>query len=133
MVIGKALYLVALIVLYQMPKTDSPSSLYYIMVIVFLLMMSFNWAVFHSIVEPCIAYYVQEQHLGTAWGIVGSTLGLCQSIFSLVNIWITSSSKSELLSYSYLMLNYIVVGGVSLGVGLWIRCRDYSRLDSRLE
>jgi len=132
MLFGRALYFVALIFLSLIPQTDTPSSLNYLVVILFLFIMSFNWAVFHSILEPCIAYYVEEKALGSAWGVVGSSLGLSQSIFSLMNIGITSSSKSLLKSYEKLIIYYIVIAGLALLVACWIRFRDYTPLDKNL-
>jgi hypothetical protein len=60
---------------------------------------------------------------------MGSTLGLCQSIFSLMNIYVTTSSKSLLRSYSTLLFNYIIIAGVSIAFAVWVRLRDYSILD----
>ena len=87
--------------------------------------MSLNWAVFHSIVEPITSYYVKEIHMGTAWGVVGSTIGCTLSFFSVCNMIITNSSLSQLKSYESLITLYIFASGLSLLVALWIRFRDY--------
>jgi hypothetical protein len=60
MIGSRLLYMIALIVLLNIPQTDTPSSLNYVIIIVFLLIMSFNWAVFHSILEPGLACFVKE-------------------------------------------------------------------------
>jgi hypothetical protein len=129
MIIGRVLYMFSLIILRQIPQTDTPSSGYYFAIIVFFLIMSFNWAVFHSILEPCIAYFVEEKDIGSALGLVGSAMGFCQSVFSIMNIVVTSSSKSLLSSYSSLIFYYILIAGVALLLSIWIRLRDYSILD----
>jgi uncharacterized membrane protein YidH (DUF202 family) len=67
--------------------------------------------------------------LGTALGIMGSCMGLCQSIFSLMNITITTSSKSLLKSYSTLILCYIIIAAISVLLAVWVRVRDYGILD----
>ena len=129
MIIGRVLYMISLIILRQIPQTDTPSSGYYFAIIVFFLIMSFNWAVFHSILEPCIAYFVEEKDIGSALGLVGSAMGFCQSVFSIMNIVVTTSSKSLLSSYSSLIFYYILIAGVAVLLSIWIRLRDYSILD----
>ncbi len=129
MIFSRLLYMIALIILRSIPQTDTPTGGYYVAIILFFLIMSFNWAVFHSILEPCIAYFVEEKDIGTAMGLVGSAMGFCQSVFSIMNILVTTSSKSLLNSYSSLIFNYIVISAVSLLLAIWIRARDYSVLD----
>ena len=133
MILSKALYFGMLIWVSNLETTDRPTSFYYAVIIAFLLVMSFNWAVFHSIVEPITSYYVKEEHMGTAWGVIGSTLGFTQSVFSVCNIVITGSSLSQLKSYSSLIKMFVIVGGLSLLIAIWIRFRDYSILDKTYE
>jgi hypothetical protein len=49
MILGRALYFGSLIFLSLIPQTATPTSLNYLFIVGFLLIMSFNWAVFHSI------------------------------------------------------------------------------------
>lgn len=60
-------------------------------------------------------------------------MGLCQSIFSLMNITITTSSKSLLKSYSSLILCYIIIAVISVFLAIWVRVRDYDILDKEFE
>jgi hypothetical protein len=129
MIGSRLLYFLALIALIQIPQTDDPTTLNYFFIIAFLLIMSFNWAVFHSVLEPSLAYFVKESELGTALGIMGSSIGLCQSVFSLMNIKVMGSSKSLLKSYSTLIFNYIIIAGVAVALAIWVRIRDYHTLD----
>lgn len=49
MLFARLLYLLAMVALASLPQTDQPSSFNYLAVVSFLVVMSFNWAVFHSI------------------------------------------------------------------------------------
>lgn len=133
MIGSRLAYFIALIFLLNIPQTDAPTSSHYVIIVFFLLIMSFNWAAFHSILEPGVAYYANKNELGTAMGVMGSAIGLTQCVFSLMNISVTSSSKSLLMSYSTLIFNYIIVAGVSVALAVWVRFRDYSALDRSFE
>lgn len=133
MIGSRLAYFIALILLRNIPQTDAPTSSHYVIIVFFLLIMSFNWAAFHSILEPGVAYYANKNELGTAMGVMGSAIGLTQCVFSLMNISVTSSSKSLLMSYSTLIFNYIIVAGVSVALAVWVRVRDYSALDRSFE
>jgi hypothetical protein len=131
MIASRLLYVIALIVLINIPQTDTPTFFNYAIIIIFLVVMSFNWAVFHSILEPGLACFVKEQELGTALGIMGSCMGLSQSLFSLMNITVTTSSKSLLKSYSTLIFYYVIIASVSVLLAIWVRVRDYDVLDKQ--
>jgi fucose permease len=60
MIASRLLYTIALIILINIPQTDTPSFFNYAVIIIFLIIMSFNWAVFHSILEPGLACFVKE-------------------------------------------------------------------------
>ena len=60
MIASRLLYVIALIVLINIPQTDTPTFFNYAIIIIFLVIMSFNWAVFHSILEPGLACFVKE-------------------------------------------------------------------------
>ena len=130
MVWSKAAYLLLLILVAILPRTDQPSALHFIILTLFLVVFSFNLTMFHSIVQPVTSYYSKPEHIGTSWGIIGSSLGLCQSTFSLINIWVLSSSASALKSYSKLTVLFIFMAVLSLLIALWIRFREtYNQLD----
>ena len=130
MVWSKAAYLLLLVMVAILPRTDQPSAMHFIVIVLFLVVFSFNLAVFHSIVEPITSYYIKAEHMGTSWGIIGSSLGLCQCTFSLINMWVLSSSASALKAYSKLTVLFVVMAILSLGIAFWIRWRDtYDSLD----
>ena len=128
MVGSKAVYLVLVILLVSLSETDSPSAWHYIVVVLFLVVFSFNLTVFHSIVEPITSYFIRPHLMGTSWGIIGSTLGLCQSVFSVVNMEVLSSSASTLKAYSSILTLYLIIAVLSLLIALWIRFRDAYRV-----
>jgi hypothetical protein len=76
--LASLLYFLGLAGLYFLPnirKGDKASSFHYVVIAFFCIAMSFIFAEIYSCLCSCIIYVVEKKYLGTAWGVIGSTLG----------------------------------------------------------
>ena len=74
--LSTCLFFVMMVCLYFLPNTSDPSAWHYIFIILFLISMSFAFTIFYAGVSPAISYIVEEESIGTAWGVVGTAIGL---------------------------------------------------------
>lgn len=79
---------------------------------------------YYSCLTTAVSYVVHPSVIGTAWGAVGSSIGLCQCLAPLAFIPIINSDIN--LSVSYQRLNFF---GISLAVipvlfALWINYKN---------
>ncbi len=83
-------------------------------------MMSINFAMYYSCLTSAVSYVVKPCFIGTAWGAVGSSIGLSQCLVPLAFIPIINSDSN--LSVSYQRLNYfaIVLAAIPVLFGFWI-------------
>lgn len=100
-------YFTFMIILYLLPNTSSPSPIYYILVAMFLCSMSMGLATFYSILCPSIAYVVDEDCLGTAWGVVGTMYGLAEFLVPFINSW--AIDQGSTLAEGYTNLSFLAI------------------------
>jgi Na+/H+-translocating membrane pyrophosphatase len=77
-----------------------------------------------------VSYVVSPNVLGTAWGAVGSSLGLSQCLVPLIFIPIINSNFDISISYELVNLFGVAFAAISVLFSIWIICwENYSVLD----
>ncbi len=79
------LFFISITCVYFLPNTDTPTVLHYIVISIFLLMISAMFATEYCALITSITYLVDKESLGTAYGVFGTCLGLSQCLFPLIN------------------------------------------------
>jgi hypothetical protein len=99
MLMVSILFFLAMCGLYLLPNTKEPTASHYIMICVCLLMISAMFATEYCALITSITYLVDEDSMGTAYGVVGTSLGMCQCFVPLVNSSILDQYTQQDLSY----------------------------------
>lgn len=129
--ISTCLYLFAHICLYLLPNTEDPRLFDYFVIAFFLFAMSFNFAMYYASLSTSISFVVEANLLGTAWGTVGSSIGLSQCLIPLIFIPIINSDPDISISYQNLNKFGILLAAIPVGFSIWINYWDnYKVLDT---
>lgn len=115
--------------LFFLPNTASPEPYHYGIVIVFLFFMSLKYSVYYSAILTSVSYFVDQNFLGSAWGIICSTIGLSRCVMPLIQMKIIDSDTNLGNSYKMLSLFVWIFSFISLGFSILINCCDFSTLD----
>jgi len=90
--------------LYLLPNTTEPTAIYYIVICIFLLIMSLMFACEYCALVGASSYFVHKSELGTAYALATTALGACQCFGPLVNSAILNQYTELDKSYELLSL-----------------------------
>ena len=82
---GSILYLIFISWIYLLPNTKEPTAIYYIVICIFLLIMSIMFAIEYCALLGSTSYFVHKSELGTAYALGATALGASQCFGPLVN------------------------------------------------
>lgn len=86
----------------------------------------------YTILVSSVSLLADKKRLGTAWGVMGTAIGLGQSVSPLVNGLIEEDSNLK-GSYKTLSLAYILLSFFPLILSTMINCGPYSMLDNTFD
>jgi MFS family permease len=66
-------------------NTVSPDNYHYVAVVLFLLIFSMFSGSIYSVLTSTVSNLADKKRLGTAWGVVGTAIGLGESISPIIN------------------------------------------------
>lgn len=92
--------------------------------------MSLLIAITWTVIYPSVIYFLNKKYLGTAYGVIGASIGLAQCVGPLINaVWIDSTNiLSE--SYKNLYLYYVVISMAPILLSVWIFFRpEFDKMD----
>lgn len=129
MLIGPTFYMVCHFILFLTPNTKTPSLLNYVIVIMFLFSMSFNFAVYYVSITPSISFFTPNGSLGAAWGVAGSAIGFSQCLVPILIGAILSQTQNLSQSYRNLSALGVLLSIIPVLFAMWINYYDYEVLD----
>ena len=95
--------------------------------------MSFGLAIYYSAILAAVPYVVEKNTVGTAFGVIGSVIGLSQIITPFVNIVIIDSDEDLAVSYKRLNFAYIFIALSALISAIYINWGPFGQLDQKFE
>lgn len=131
-VVSSLLYVIAHLVVYFLPNSPEPQYYHYLVIVIFLVILSVNFTIYYVSLTAAISFLVEEEVLGTAWGIAASMVGFSQCLVPLAFIKIIDSNSDLAISYKSLSLFTTSLAVIPFLFALWIYFRDYSILDIKL-
>ena len=74
-------------IIYFLPNVtaDTPNAIHYVVVILFLVFFSIFSASIYTTMTSSVSLLVDKKRLGTAWGVVGTAIGLGQTLSPVIN------------------------------------------------
>jgi len=87
--------------------------------------MSFGFSIFFSGIVAAVPYVVQKQSVGTAFGVIGSMVGLSQISTPFMNIAIINSDDDLAISYKRLTFVYIFIALIAYISAIYIQCGPF--------
>lgn len=127
------LYFVGHIGLYLLPQTQNPTPSYYVVIAFFCLTLSFSFSIFYCVILVAVPYVVEPKTVGTAFGVIGSVVGLSQCIMPWINIAIIDSNDDLSISYKSLNFAFIIFSFIAFALALYIKCGPFEKIDTKLE
>ena len=131
-VVSSILYFLAHLSVYFLGNTSSPKFYHYLVIAIFLIILSVNFSIYYVSLTAAVTYMIEEKVLGPAWGIAGSVVGFSQCIVPLIFIEIIDSNPDLSISYRSLSLFCCSLSVIPVLFGLWIYFRDYRIIDNKL-
>ncbi len=118
--------------IYLLPNTTEPTAIYYIVICVFLLLMSIMFACEYCALLGSTSYFVHKSELGTAYAVGAVALGLSQCLGPLVNTAILN--QYTVLEKSYELLSLFGAGLAIFPVifAIWMYEKEFEILDYNL-
>ena len=101
------------------------------MVTLFLFSLALYATVYYASLTSAAPFLVKKSVLGTAWGIVGSSIGFVQCIIPLCYIFIIQRKANLAEAYSDLTLFSCGLIFITTLFAAWIFIRDYKILDTK--
>lgn len=95
--------------------------------------MSLGFAIYYSGILAAVPYVVDKRSVGTAFGVIGSMVGLSQISTPFMNIAIINSDDDLAVSYNRLNFAYIFLALVAYITAIYIQCGPFSKLDQKFE
>lgn len=87
--------------------------------------MSFGFSIYYSGILAAVPYVVKKHTVGTAFGVIGSMVGLSQISTPFMNIAIINSDDDLAISYKRLTFVYIFIALVSYITAIYIQCGPF--------
>jgi hypothetical protein len=114
--------------LYFLPNNSNASevsALDFIVIVAFLLFLSLLAGSMYTVLASSVSLLADKKRLGTAWGVIGTAIGLGQSISPLLNGLI--EKEDDLTeSYTNLTLIYLLISILSVAMTLWLFIGPFS-------
>ncbi len=125
----------AIIILYFLPNlnpNENTDPFTYISVIFYLFMFSVFFGSIYTILVSSVSLLADKKRLGTAWGVVGTAIGLGQSVSPLINGLVEEDNDLK-GSYKTLTLVYIFLSCFPLILSIMVRFGPYKVLDNTFD
>ncbi len=92
--------------------------------------MALNTAILWSLLYSLVIYFIDEAHLGMAYGIIGTGIGIGECLGPILNaIWLDTTS-TLCLSYKNLFCFYMILSIIPVLIAIWIKCSpDFDKID----
>jgi hypothetical protein len=72
-------------------KDEETPLIHYFVIAIQFMSVSYLLSILYGVLGSAIVYIVSYRHLGIAWGVIGSTIGISQAIAPLIAAWILES------------------------------------------
>lgn len=95
--------------------------------------MSFGFAIYYSAILAAVPYVVDKNSVGTAFGVLGSIVGLSQISTPFMNIAIIDSDDDLSVSYKRLNFVYIFLALTALVTAIYINWGGFELMDKKFE
>lgn len=126
---------IAMIIFYFLPSlnpNEDIDSFTYIWVVFYLVMFSVFFGSIYTILVSSVSLLADKKRLGTAWGVVGTAIGLGQSVSPLINGLVEEDYDLK-GSYKTLSLVYIFLSCFPLILSTMINFGPYNVLDNTFD
>jgi hypothetical protein len=87
--------------------------------------MSFGFSIYYSGILAAVPYVVEKRSVGTAFGVIGSIVGLSQISTPFMNIAIINSNDDFAISYKRLTFVYIFIALIAYITAIYIQCGPF--------
>jgi MFS family permease len=108
---------------------DEVTAFDYAIVILFLFLFSLLSGMLYTVLASSVSLLADKKRLGTAWGVIGTAIGLGESVSPIVNGLIEDDSDLP-NSYQTLTFTYAAMSSVAVIIGLVIYCGPFQIIDS---
>jgi len=125
----------AMILLYFLPNVNQKEDVdtyRFVVVVIFLVMFSMFSGSIYTVLTSSVSLLADKKRLGTAWGVVGTALGLGQAVSPLINGLVEGNDNLK-ESYKDLSLVYIFLTLIPVVMSCVIFFGPYSILENTFD
>jgi hypothetical protein len=136
-IIVSVIYFISLSVLYVIPtihKDMSTPTIHYIFAFFFLIAKAASITILWAFIYTSVIYFVDEKHLGTAYGILLTAMGFGECIGPIINALILNTNSDLSVSYKNFFLYYTCISMIPILIAVWIKFRpEFDIIDQATE